>query len=339
MSALQLLSGLFALFLVNSTAYAKELLYIEARQSKEIHIVDAATFEHLGKIDVGFPTDDVIGSPDGKMVYGNGFIPNGNPVGFSDTGVVYGISTATNKIIWWGSIPGTPQHLAVSPDGKRLYVPSLSMNHIYVIDTATGRTIDTIPSIIGNHGTELSKDGKRLYIGNALLHRLDIYDTENGQIIKIMPTREGVRPFKFDGDEKRVYYQLSNFQGFEVRDIETGELVKTVNLPKLAPGLKADSFGTVNHGLALTPDGKKLVAAASLEGYVAMYSLPDLKLLGTVPVGEDPNWIRIRADSKIAFVSNRGSNDISAVDLDKMKEVVRIPAGTRPERFDIVDVK
>lgn len=329
----------FLLMSISAPVMAKEVLYVEARQSKEIHIIDAVTFKPLGKIDIGFPTDDVVGSRDGKMVYGNAFVPNGNPVGFPDTGLVYGIDTTTNKIIWWGSIPATPQHLAINPDGRRLYVLALNANCIYVVDTATGRIVDRFPSIIGNHGVELSEDGKRLYTGNALLRRIDIYDTDTGRLKKVMQTRESVRPFKFDKDEKLVYYQLSNFHGFEVRDIQTGDLVKTVALPKRKNDLKPDSFGTVNHGLALTPDGKKLIAAASLEGYVAVYSLPDLKLLGTVAVGEDPNWVRVRADSKIAFVTNRGSNDVSAVDLDQMKEVARIPAGTRPERFDIVDVK
>ncbi|QIB66894.1 YncE family protein [Kineobactrum salinum] len=332
---------LFVLWLImfTSPAMAKELIYVQARQSKDIHIIDATTYEVLGTIDVGFPTDDVIGSPDGKMVYGNAFMPNGNPVGFPDTGLVYGVSTATNTIVWWGSIPGTPQHLSISRDGKRLFVPALNMNQIYVVDTATGRIVETWPSIIGNHGSELSKDGKRLYTGNALLGRIDVYDTETGRLRKVMTTRSGVRPFKFDDQEKYIYYQLSNFNGFEVRDIQSGDLVDTVNLPELSEGLHPDSFGTVNHGLAITPDGKKLVAAASLEGYVSVFSLPDLQSLGTIPVGEDPNWVRIRSDSKVAFVSNRGSNTVSVVDLETMKEITQVPAGSRPERFAIVDVE
>ena len=72
---------------------------------------------------------------------------------------------------------------------------------------------------------------------------------------------------------------------------------------------------------------------------MAVYAFPDLKFLGTVAVGQDPNWIRVRADSKVAFICNRGSNDIAVLDLDTMKVIKRIPAGTRPARFDIVDVK
>src|ERR1700722_10164471 len=133
-------------------ASAAELLYVEAHQSKDIQIIDATTFKTLGKIDIGFPTDDVVGSHDGRMVFGNGGIPNGNPIGQPDAGVVYGISTATNKIVWWAAIPGMPQHLTVSLDDRRLYVPALDKNYIYVVDTATGRIVDTWFSVMGNHG-------------------------------------------------------------------------------------------------------------------------------------------------------------------------------------------
>jgi DNA-binding beta-propeller fold protein YncE len=340
MVAYRLLGALFVLALsVSAPSFAKELVYIEARQSKDIHIFDATTFQSLGKIDVGFPVDDVVGSHDGKMVFGNASIPNGNPVGFPDEGVVYAISTATNKILWWCSIPGTPQHLAVSPDNKKLYVPSLNMNHIYIVDTATGRIIETWPTIFGNHGSELSEDGKRLYTGNILLNRIDIYDTGTGQLIKIIRTRDGVRPFKFDKDEKLIYYQLSNLHGFEIRDIQSGNLVKAIDLPKLPADAEADVNGTLNHGISITPDGKKLLAAGSVANYVAVYSMPDLKYLGKIAVGKDPNWIRVRADSKVAFTGNRGSNDMSVIDIDQMKELARLPAGTRPERLAIVDVK
>jgi DNA-binding beta-propeller fold protein YncE len=320
-------------------ASAAERLYVEAHQSKDIHVIDATTFETIGKIDVGFQTDDVVGSHDGRMVFGNGAVPNANPVGQADAGVVYGISTATNKILWWAAIPGLPQHLTVSRDDRRLYVPALDKNHIYVVDTATGRIVDTWFGVMGNHGTELSRDGKRLYVGNFFTRVIYAYDTATGQVAKIYRAREAIRVFKLDPDEKRIYYQLSNFHGFEVQDLETGQLQKVVDLPKLAAGQGADANGTVDHGLAITPDGKTLLACGSAAGYVAIYSMQDLKLLATVPVGGSPNWIRVRSDSKVAFIGNPGTNSVSVIDIGQAKEIKRIPAGLKPARLDLVDVK
>jgi len=320
------------------SASARELLYIEAERSKDIHIVDAHTLEEVGRVEIGQPTDDIVGSPDGKFAFGNAVIPSGNPIGYPDAGIVYCIGTATNKILWTVGIPGMPQHLTVSKDGRRLFVPAFDKNYVYVVDTAAGRIVDTWFGALGNHGSELSSDGKHLYLGNMVMNRIYVYDTGTGQVVQTYVTRDAVRPFKIDSEEKRIYYQLSNFHGFEVRDLESGR-IEVVDLPKMPPEIHGGDYGTVDHGLAITPDGRKILAAGSVAGYVAVYSLPSLQLLGTVPVGQDANWIRVSADSKIAFVTNRGSNDLSVIDLDALKEIKRIPVGKRPARFDIIDVK
>jgi YVTN family beta-propeller protein len=320
-------------------AQARELLYVEAQVSKDLHIIDARTFEEVGTAPIGFETDDVIGSHDGRFVYGNALVTNNNPVGGDVAGMAYAIDTKTNKILWWTYIPGRPQHLTVSLDDRTLFVPSLDHNYIYVVDTATGRTVDAWPSFTGNHGTELSHDGRHLYVGNMSARGLYVYDVETGRMVKSYPTRESVRPFKMDSAEKHAYYQLSNFHGFEVRNLDTGAIEKVVDLPKLPPNAQPGPAGAYDHGIAITPDEKLLLAASAAGGYVAVYAMPDVKFLGLVQVGQDPNWIRVRADSKVAFVANRGSNDVSAIDLATMKEIKRIPAGVRPARFDIVDVK
>ncbi len=95
---------------------------------------------------------------------------------------------------------------------------------------------------------------------------------------------------------------------------------------------------TVNHGLAVTPDHKKLLAAGSIENYVAVYALPDYRLLGTIKIGTDPNWIAVRPDSKIAFVSNRGSGTLSVIDIDNLKELKQIPVGKMPQRVSVISV-
>jgi YVTN family beta-propeller protein len=145
---------------------------------------------------------------------------------------------------------------------------------------------------------------------------------------------------QLDSDETHIIYQLSRFHGFKVRDLATGQMTQSVDLPKLPAGIEMpDSYPyNVDHGLAITPDRTKLLAAGSIAGYVAVYSLPQYQLLGTIPVGEDPNWIDVRGDSKIAFVSNRGSNSLSVLDLTSLKEIKQIPLGKMPQRLSVIRV-
>ena len=90
--------------------------------------------------------------------------------------------------------------------------------------------------------------------------------------------------------------------------------------------------GNASHGMAVTADGKKLVVDSRLNSAVYIYSLPDLKLLGSVDVGRSPDWVTLTPDSKSAYVANAGSNNVSVVDLVALKEVTRIPVGQVPKR-------
>jgi YVTN family beta-propeller protein len=66
--------------------------------------------------------------------------------------------------------------------------------------------------------------------------------------------------------------------------------------------------------------------------------MPDLKLLGTVPVGREPNWVVFSNDSRYAYVSNRRDDTISVVSLADRREVTRIKAGEFPQRMTTATV-
>jgi YVTN family beta-propeller protein len=321
---------------------AHEYVYVQASMSKDIYVVDAETFEVSGHIVVGDFTDDVIGSPDGRVAFGNAQIWAGNPLSWqaNEAGKVFALDTANDKVIWSTFVEGSPHHLAVSPDGTRLYVPLYNRYYLLVLDARSGQVIDRWHTSLGNHSLKITKDGTKLFVGNMSNNVIWEYDTRTGRILKRFAAGEAVRPLQLDADETHLIYQLSRFHGFKVREIATGVVNKTVDLPRLPAGVEIpDSYPyTVDHGLAITPDNTMLLAAGSIAGYVAVYGLPDFKLLGTITVGEDPNWIAVRGDSKVAFVSNRASNSLSVLDLTKLKEIRQIPLGKMPSRLSVVRV-
>jgi YVTN family beta-propeller protein len=151
-------------------------------------------------------------------------------------------------------------------------------------------------------------------------------------------------------DEPRglLYYQLSRLHGFEVRRIADGSFVKRVELPALdkpvgpADGALAARLAnleganawpyTYGHGLAMTRDGRHLVAVATVANYAAIYSLPDFTLKGIVPVGGSPNWVICDPEGKLAYVSNPRDDSVSVIDIEAVREVARIPVGKGPKR-------
>ena len=90
--------------------------------------------------------------------------------------------------------------------------------------------------------------------------------------------------------------------------------------------------GNTSHGMAVTADNSKLIVNSRLNSAVYVYSLPDLKLVGSVDVGLAPDWVTLTPDGKTAYVANAGSNNVSVVDMGALREVTRIPVGQVPKR-------
>src|SRR5436190_5946257 len=57
---------------------------------------------------------------------------------------VAAIDLATDRVLWNKEYEGGADRLAVSPDGKTLYVPSLEGPHWHVVDSASGAVIAKI---------------------------------------------------------------------------------------------------------------------------------------------------------------------------------------------------
>jgi YVTN family beta-propeller protein len=320
---------------------AGDFVYVQATLSQDVFVIDAMSFAVVAHLPVGDFTYDVVGSPDGRTAFVDAQTPSGNPISWqaTDSGKVVALDTRTDATLWTTNLDGSPQHMAVSPDGSKLYVPLFDRNYLYVLDAKTGAITGRWYGVLGNHATALTRDGRTLYVGNMLNDVIWAYDTASGHVLNVMRAGEAVRPMQLDEDESHIIYQLSRFHGFKVRDIKSGD-VKSVELPALPQGTAMpDAYPfTVNHGLAVTPDHKRLLAAGSIAGYVAVYSMPDYRLLGTIKIGTDPNWIAVRPDSKVAFVSNRGSGTLSVIDIDNLKELKQIPVGKMPQRVSVISI-
>jgi YVTN family beta-propeller protein len=61
---------------------------------------------------------------------------------------------------------GMPQDIRVSPDGRLFFVADMMSDGVYVVDGATFRQVEFIPTGVGAHGLYPTRDGKKLYVAN-----------------------------------------------------------------------------------------------------------------------------------------------------------------------------
>jgi YVTN family beta-propeller protein len=326
----------------NAETEGKEHVYIVNTNGGTVSVVSIPEHEVVGTIEVGPLVDDLEISKDGRILYVNRMQSMGHPLseGICDSGEIIAFDTETEEELWRAPTEGWPHHPKLSADDRLLFVPLFDQMYIEIFDTAQRRSVGKFPAMLGSHGMKLSPDGKRLYVGSMLADLLIIYDLENEyRPVGVLPFRDGVRPFAFTQDEGTLFVQLSWLHGFEVVDMESGEK-RRVDLPELPEGTETPEVfpHTYNHGLALTPDEKLLFAAGSVANYVCVYMLPELELAATIPVGTDPNWIEFDEAGRFAYVSNRGSNDLSVIDVEKLEEIKRLPLGQYPQRLEVARI-
>ncbi|OLC84584.1 MAG: hypothetical protein AUH72_01525 [Acidobacteria bacterium 13_1_40CM_4_65_8] len=232
-----------------------------------------------------------------------------------------------------------PNNVAVSKDGKRVYVAIVAgAGAVDVIDTGTLTRVKSIRTEGGIHNVYVTPDGKFVVAGSIPGRKISVIDQKTEEILWTVPTREGVRPMTFDtnadGSTKRIFVQLSGFNGFTTVDFATHKLGDEIKLPELPKAEKVTEGlqGAPAHGLAVTSDGKTLGVLSKMNTRIYFFSLPDLKMLGESKVGHHPDWLTFTPDGKRVYVANAGSNSVSVVDVATHKEITQIPVGQVPKR-------
>ena len=309
---------------------AREYLYVENTRSGDVAVISIPDHEIVGRIPesvVGGHPDDVVATRAGDVIY----------VNREDYEDVLAIDTASESVLFGVPVSGIPHHMTLSADEQLLFVPIFNYPRLDVIDTKDRRLVKSVELGWGAHGTRLSPDGKHLFVGHIFHERFTVVDVDTLEVVRVIDMPEGVRPFEISPDGALIYAQLSNVHGFVVVDVQTGEILQTVHMsPTLSPDQLSQPFPfTVNHGLALTPDGKTLLAAGSVTDNVVIYSLPDMRRLADIEVGREPNWIIFNNDISFAYVTNRGDDTVSVISMSELREIKRIDnVGSYPQRMD-----
>lgn len=323
---------LFALPLMAGTAR----IYVTNSAGTTVQVIDPVTnkvVQTIGDIEVA---EAVQFSRDGSQVY----------VG-NRTDNIFVVDRKTGKPIKKVPISGFSNDMAVTPDGKRLLV---CINHgvaaLDIIDTKTLEKIKSIPTKGGLHDIVVTGDGKYAIAGSPEGKLVIVFDLQKDQIAWELPFEQGIAPLAVENDPngagRRLFVQVGGLNGFAVVDIATHQEVTRIKYPGEYNGPRKS--GTISHGIGIAPDGKTLWANSRIYNSVFVYSLPDLKLMGKVPlaelklpgkppVGGESDWMTFTPDSKRVYITNRALHSVTAIDVETMKRVADIQVGEGPNRI------
>ena len=332
------------LFVAVPLAAATARIYVTNRGGTTIDVIDPATNKVVETIK-GIESPEVVRfSPDASRLY----------IASRSEDVLDVMDRKSGKYIKKVPLSGWANDAAVTSDGKLILVcirntgtDAVDAGALDIIDSASLEKIRSIPVKRGLHDIALTGDDKFAAAGSPGGQVITVFDLKSMEIAWELPYDQGILPVIIesnpDGSGRRIFAELNRTNGFSVVDFATHKEVDRIKFPDEPKGFTPGCEG-ISHGIGISPDNKTLWANSRPANAVFAYSLSDLKLLGHVslpetnvpgkaPRGGGPAWITFTPDSKTVYVSTCGTKSVSAIDVQAMKEITRIPVGEMPDRI------
>jgi hypothetical protein len=240
-------------------------------------------------------------------------------------GSVLAYDLVTERVVWTVHLKTGIDSGQVSPDGKRLYIPTgeNTPSGIWnILDTANGAVLGTIQGGSGAHNTVVSNNGRYVYLGGREYNYLDVYDTTKGTVRGIGPLVGTVRPFTVNGSNTLSFTTATEFDGFQVSSVTSGKPLFTVSFGAVPKGF---AFSGPSHGISLSPDEKQLYVIDSPHKKVRVYDVSRVAegvaptQLGAISVAglsgtETPcaydcgrgGWLQRSVDGRLVYVGDSG---------------------------------
>jgi YVTN family beta-propeller protein len=305
-------------------------IYITSEGSGDISVVDPLKQEIVAKASLGKRPRGMVASPDGNLIYvalsGSPYAPPGvdestlPPPDKSADGIGV-FDTRSNKVTKF--IPGgsNPEQLAITSDGKTIYIANKDQSSVSVVDLASGKVLTTVPVGEEPEGLRGSSDGKFVYVTTEDEGKLTQIDTSTIKAVKQITACHRPRTLMISRDNAHVILACEADGNLLVLDAATLEPRETIRLGKQFLPM----------GMTLTNDGKTLYVTTGRGGKVFAIDVATNKILKSFAAGGTRPWgVALSPDEKFIYTANGPSNDVSVIDAASGQVVKSIKAGDRP---------
>ena len=215
------------------------------------------------------------------------------------------IDLATEKLLWVKRYPDGCDRMSITPDGKKIYLPTLEKDDWHVVDAETGDVITKISPKSGAHNTVMGLDGSKVYLAGLKSPLLRVVDTKTDRIVKEIPFSAPVRPFTVNGAGTRAIVNVNGLLGFEIGDVIEGSFLHRVEVPGYKQG-PVKRHGCPSHGVGLTPDEKEVWVVDGFNKAVHVFDntvTPPKYVMTIDKLIDDPGWVTFTLKGDYAYPS------------------------------------
>ncbi|MEP7306295.1 MAG: SMP-30/gluconolactonase/LRE family protein [Acidobacteriota bacterium] len=261
-------------------------------------VIDVASWTVTSTMTVDHAWYGLVWSLDGATVYASGAAQNTvQEFGFADGTLTrkrtFTLPAATDESFAGG--------LALSSNGKTLYVTRVFAQTLSSIDLASGQVIKTVNLPAEPYTCVISPDGKWIYVSVWGDSRVQVFWADSLTFAEEFATDEHPNALALSPDGRRLFIACANGSSVWVYDTLSGAALEQVSV-SLFPD--APLTATPN-SLALSPDGKTMLVANADNNTVAMLDVSNSAhsfVSGFIPTGWYPTGAMFSRDGKQLFV-------------------------------------
>ncbi|QEH35396.1 Phosphoesterase family protein [Aquisphaera giovannonii] len=198
-----------------------------------------------------------------------------------------------------------PGGLALSGDGKVLWVANLYGHSLMRLDAGTGAVLDTLAMEADSYPFGLAWDepAHRLYASLWNRAAVAVIDTEARKVVATIAAQEHPNEMLLAKGGRLLYVANANRNSVSVIDTKAGGSIETIGTA-IDPAAPA---GCTPSSLAMTPDGSVLLVANANTNHVSLINVKEPGAstpLGFIPTGWYPTSVRVSDDGKAIYVAN-----------------------------------
>src|SRR5579863_2408662 len=193
-------------------AAAPVRIYVANSDDDHITVIDPMTAKVVDNIKVSANPHGIVSSPDKTRFY----------VSSESKDVLDVLDRRNgNKIIRSVPLGRRPNNVAITRDGKRVYVCIRQETVVAIVDTGSLEVVKKVEVGHGPHNVYLTPDGKYMLATAMDDRKITAIDVKTEAPAFEIPVGGVPRPVAIDpadGTPQRLFVQLSNLHGFEVVD-------------------------------------------------------------------------------------------------------------------------
>ena len=285
--------------------FGNKVAVIDTETNSVIDTNDATP--QVDPISVGFGANGVAFSPDGSLAYVAN--QNGSPLSVSV------IDTTSHTVVDTIPVDVQPFQLAVSPDGKFLYVTS--PDAVLVIDTAT-KAVDTVDGfVVSPYGVAFKPDGSAAYVADVS-GMVVVIDTTDHSVDKLITggplgSLSGTIDVAVSPDGTLAYATDAGSTGrVSVIDTASNTVIDSISIDGRP------------RGVAFSPDGSLAFFTDQDNGSVYVVDTGTHDIIDTNPatpaldpllVGTGAFHVAVSPDENLIYVTNFSNGTVSVISL------------------------